>query len=127
MSRNAKIGIAVVVVLIVGWAIGDDPEPEAPAAPAPVEAPAPAPAPTPEPEPEPEDEVEELTEEDVIDLVGTDAIMDMVWAGMDDTARAEICLGVGLFGAEGAATIIVEQAPSFDVKEVAEWLTKTCR
>jgi hypothetical protein len=124
MSRNAKIGIVVAVLLVVGWAIGDDPAPEAPAAPAPVEAQAPVPAPAPEPEPEPE--VEELTEEEVLDLFGTDMIMDMVWADMDSEARAELCVGVGLFGAEGAATIIVAEAPTFDVKEVAAWLAKTC-
>lgn len=133
MTTKAKIGIGVAVFLLVAWAIGDDGSQDAPAAPAPVEVPAPAPAPEPEPEPEPEPAPEpepepelEITDEDVIEAVGADYFLDMVWAEMDLDARVELCLGVGIFGAEGAAEIVVAEAPSFAVKDVAEWLERTC-
>lgn len=129
MTRNAKIGVGVAVFLLVAWAIGDDGSQDAPAAPAPVEVPAPAPAPEPEPEPEPAPEPEpelEITDEDVIEAVGADYFLDMVWAEMDLDAQVELCLGVGIFGAEGAAEIVVAEAPSFAVKDVAEWLERTC-
>ena len=61
------------------------------------------------------------------DLFSTDFFMDLVWDGMDTEARAEICLGVGLFGADGAAEMIVAEAPDFPVDEVADWLTRACR
>lgn len=57
----------------------------------------------------------------------TDLVMGLVWAGMDTEARAEICLGVGLFGADGAAEMIVAEAPEFPVDEVADWLARKCR
>lgn len=129
MTRNAKIGVGVAVFLLVAWAIGNDGSQDAPAAPAPVEVPAPAPAPEPEPEPEPAPEPEpelEITDEDVIEAVGADYFLDMVWAEMDLDAQVELCLGVGIFGAEGAAEIVVAEAPSFAVKDVAEWLERTC-
>jgi len=59
--------------------------------------------------------------------VPTDLVMDLVWAEMNASERAEICLGVGLFGADGAAELIVENAPGFPVDEVADWLARTCR
>ena len=61
------------------------------------------------------------------DLLTTDFFMDLVWDGMDTEERAEICLGVGLFGADGAAEMIVAEAPDFPVDEVADWLTRACR
>ncbi len=70
--------------------------------------------------------VEAPSAQDLTDMLGAEFFLEQVWAGMNLDERAEICLGVGLFGAEGAATIIVAEAPSFDVREVAEWLAKTC-
>ena len=72
--------------------------------------------------------LDELEAEGAGPTPDTALVMDLVWAGMDDTERAEICLGVGLFGADGAAEIIAESAgPGFDVGEIADWLREKCR
>jgi hypothetical protein len=63
-------------------------------------------------------------EQDIADEFGAAFFLDMLWADMDLSERAEICLGVGLFGAEGAAQIIVDEAPAFDVGDVAAWLAE---
>jgi len=68
-----------------------------------------------------------LDDQAITDALGAEFFLDMIWNGMNDTERAEICSGVGLFGSDGAAGIIVAEAPTFDRQEVAEWLTKTCR
>ena len=74
MTKGQKIGIAVGVVLVLGWigGLGDAPEEPAPAAP---EQPAPEPAPEPEPKPERAPEVPN-------DL-GDDAALDALWFACD--------------------------------------------
>jgi hypothetical protein len=67
-----------------------------------------------------------LNDQDITDAFGTAFFMDIVWSDMSAAEKAELCLGVEIFGADGAATIIVAEATTFDVKEVAEWLSKTC-
>jgi hypothetical protein len=68
-----------------------------------------------------------LTEQDIADAFGAAFFLDQVWAGMSEAEQVELCLGVGIFGPEVSASIIVSEAPTFNVGEVAEWLTKTCR
>lgn len=70
--------------------------------------------------------LELLDDQAITDALGAEFFLNLVWAGLDDEGRADICLGVTLFGADGAAAIVVSDAPTFDRAEVAEWLTKTC-
>jgi hypothetical protein len=67
-----------------------------------------------------------LTDQDITDAFGTTFFMDLVWSEMSADEQAELCLGVRIFGPDGAAAIIVAEATTFDAREVAEWLSKTC-
>ena len=70
--------------------------------------------------------LEPLDDQLITDAFGTAFFMDLVWSEMSAREQAELCLGVRIFGSDGAAAIIVAEAPTFDVEEVAEWLSKTC-
>lgn len=71
--------------------------------------------------------VDPASGDDVIDQLGAAFFLDMVWDGMTNAEKDDICLGLEIFGAEGAAALIVSEAPDFDLGEVAEWLIQTCR
>lgn len=64
---------------------------------------------------------------DIIDELGAGFILDIVWAGMSNAEKDDLCLGLEVFGPEASAQIIVSEAPDFDPTEVAEWLIQTCR
>lgn len=63
----------------------------------------------------------ELTDEE-IQLLS----LEMVWASMTTSERNDICLGVDLFGSDGAAAMILEGAPDFSASVVEDWLIETC-
>ena len=74
----------------------------------------------------PEPDEEEEADREIVELLGDEYFLNLVWGEMTLQDRAEICLGVGLFGADAAAEYIVAEAPSFDVDAVAAWLDEKC-
>jgi hypothetical protein len=55
-----------------------------------------------------------------------DAVLDLVWDDMSLVQRADLCSEVRIAGARGAARIVVSEAPTFSVGQVAEKLEEWC-
>lgn len=70
---------------------------------------------------------DEVTERDVVDLLGPEFLLDMVWDGMTPSDRDEMCLGLRLLGPIESGKIVAEGSGGLvTAEEVAEWLTAKC-
>lgn len=64
----------------------------------------------------------------LVDLIGADVIMDMVWNQRDEQGQAEICDGYRLLGGIGAGTILSESSSgTVTADEAADWLRRRCQ
>jgi len=70
---------------------------------------------------------EGLTERGIVDLLGPDALMDLVWNRTDAEGQAELCQGYALLGGLGAGRIISESSNgTVTPEEAAAWLKGKC-
>jgi hypothetical protein len=53
-------------------------------------------------------------------------VLDTVWSEQSLSERRALCADVERFGPTGAARIVVSEAPSFSVSQVAAKLTEWC-
>jgi hypothetical protein len=71
--------------------------------------------------------IDEMTDRDLIDEIGADVLLDLTWNGMSQDERVELCLGVGLLGAQAAGEIVSEGADGLVTPaEAAAWLDRKC-
>lgn len=55
-----------------------------------------------------------------------DMVLDTVWSEQSLSEQRALCADVRRFGATGAARVVVSEAPSFSVSQVAAKLTEWC-
>lgn len=55
-----------------------------------------------------------------------EVVLDTVWSEQSLSERRALCADVEQFGPTGAARIVVSEAPSFSVSQVAAKLTEWC-
>lgn len=70
----------------------------------------------------------EVTDRDVVDTLGAEFLLDLVWDDITRTEQNDLCNGLAIFGPDVAGALIAEGAEGLVTpSEAGSWLVEKCR